>query len=94
MRRFLTGLGLAAAAAVVLGRFRRRKQAPPAADPAEELKQKLAETRTDEAPPEPEPEPDEQQAPLDERRRAVHDRARMAMDDMLGGERLPGEESE
>jgi hypothetical protein len=92
MRRFLTGLGLAAAAAVVLGRFRRRKQAPPAADPAEELKQKLAETRTDEAPSEPEPE--EQEAPLDERRRGVHDRARAAMDDMLGGEHLPGEESE
>ena len=92
MRRFLTGLGLAAAAAVVLGRFRRRKQAPPAADPAEELKQKLAETRTDEAPPEPEPE--EQEAPLDERRRGVHDRARAAMDDMLGGEHLPGEESD
>ena len=92
MRRFLTGLGLAAAAAVVLGRVRRRKQAPPAADPAEELKQKLAETRTDEAPPEPEPE--EQEAPLDERRRGVHDRARAAMDDMLGGEQLPGEESE
>jgi hypothetical protein len=92
MRRFLTGLGLAAAAAVVLGRFRRRKQAPPAADPAEELKQKLAGTRSDEAPPEPEPE--EQEAPLDERRRGVHDRARAAMDDMLGGEHLPGEESE
>ena len=93
MRRLLTGLGLAAAAAVVLGRFRRRKQAPPAADPAEELKQKLAETRTDEVPPE-EPEADEQEAPLDERRRAVHDRARTAMDDMLGGEQLPGEESD
>ena len=92
MRRFLTGLGLAAAAAVVLGRSRRRKQTPPAAEPAEELKQKLAETRTDEAPPEPEPE--EQEAPLDERRRGVHDRARAAMDDMLGGEQLPGEESE
>lgn len=94
MRRLLTGLGLATAAAVVLGRLRRRKQAPAAADPAEELKQKLAETRTDEAPPEVEPEPEERQAPLDERRRAVHDRARMAMDDMLGGEQLPGEESE
>ena len=93
MRRFLTGLGLAAAAAVVLGRFRRRKQAPPAADPAEELKQKLAETRTDEAPPEAGA-PEEQEAPLDERRRGVHDRARAAIDDMLGGEQLPGEESE
>ncbi len=101
MRRLLTGLGIASAAAVVLARFRRRKHAPPpAADPAEELKQKLAETRTDEAPPavdsEPEsqPEPEEQTAPLDERRRAVHDRARVAMDDMLGGEDLPGEEAE
>ena len=96
MRRFLTGLGLAAAAAVVLGRFRRRKPVPaptPTADPAEELKQKLAETRTDE--PSPESEPDAQEAPpLDERRRAVHDRARATMDDMLGGERLPGEESD
>jgi hypothetical protein len=94
MRRLLTGLGLAAAAAVVLGRFRRRKQAPPAADPAEELKQKLAETRTDEVPPEAEPNAGEQEPPLDERRRAVHDRARTAMDDMLGGEQLPGEESD
>ena len=66
---------------------------PPAADPAEELKQKLAETRTRRgaagagargA----------REAPLDERRREVHDRARAAIDDMLGGEQLPGEESE
>jgi len=95
MRRFLTGLGLAAAAAVVLGRFRRRKQAPPAADPAEELKQKLAGARNDEspAPAEAEP-PGQEEPPLDERRRSVHDRARAAMDDMLGGEDLPGEEAE
>jgi len=73
-------------------RLRKPQPAPAQPDPAEELKQKLAETRTDEAPPEPEPE--DQEAPLDERRRGVHDRARAAMDDMLGGEHLPGEESE
>ena len=88
MGRFLAGLGFAMAAAVVLALFRRRKPAPPpAADPAEELKRKLAETRADEppAPAEPEP-PGQEEPPLDERRRAVHDRARAAMDDMLGGE--------
>jgi hypothetical protein len=96
MKRFLTGLGLATGAAVVLARFRRRKPAPPpAADPAEELKQKLADTRADEAPPAAEPEPaEEPDAALDERRREVHDRARAAIDDMLGGENLPGEETE
>jgi hypothetical protein len=99
MRRLLTWLGLAAGAlAVFRWRFRRRKQVPPpAADPAEELKQKLAESRSEEAPavePQPEPAPEEPQAYLDERRRAVHDRARAAIDDMLGGERLPGEETE
>src|SRR6476619_895623 len=99
MRRLLTGLGLASAAAVVLARFRRRKPPPPPApDPAEELTQKLAETRTDEppAPAEAEPpgQPEQPEPPLDERRRSVHDRARAAMDDMLGGEDLPGEEAE
>jgi hypothetical protein len=65
--------------------FRRRRKAaatPPQPDPAEELKQKLAESRTGEpeAPAErAEPEPS---APLDERRRAVHDRARASIDEM------------
>jgi hypothetical protein len=106
MRRLLTWLGLAAALAYVVERFRRRTPAVEPADPAAELKQKLAESRTDEsAPHEPEPEvhhpdarqpeaPAEPDVPLDERRRAVHDRARAAMDDMLGGEHLPGEETE
>jgi hypothetical protein len=94
MKRFLTGLGIASAAAVVLARFRRRKPKPepPAPDPAEELKQKLADTRSEDAPPA-EP-PAEEPEPLDERRRSVHDRGRAAIDDMLGGENLPGEESE
>lgn len=100
MRRLLTWLGLAAGLAYVLGRFRRRRPAADATDPADELKQKLAETRAEEpeaheAPsPEPESPAEEPGPPLDERRRAVHDRARAAMDDMLGGEHLPGEESE
>jgi len=96
MRRLLTGLGLASAAAVVLARFRRRKPPPPPApDPAEELKQKLAGARTDESPaPAVAEPPGQEEPPLDERRRSVHDRARAAMDDMLGGEDLPGEEAE
>ena len=97
-RPLLTGIGLATAAAVVLARFRRRKPAQPqpaGPDPADELKQKLAETRAEEpGPPDQEASPEEPAAPLDERRREVHDRARAAIDDMLGGENLPGEESE
>jgi hypothetical protein len=68
--------------------FRRRRAKPtaaPAADPAEELKQKLAESRTEEEPPaaaEPEPEPPA--AELDERRREVHDRARASIEQMRG----------
>jgi hypothetical protein len=96
-RPLLTGLGLAAAAAVVLARFRRRKPPPPqppGPDPAAELKQKLAESRGDESPAGPEPASGEAGDTLDERRRAVHDRARAAIDDMLGGENLPGEETD
>lgn len=64
--------------------FRRRLArltAAPAPDPAEELKQKLAESR-DEAEPAPEPEPPA--AELDERRREVHDRARASIEQMRG----------
>jgi hypothetical protein len=70
--------------------FRRwRKPRPvPAADPADELKQKLAESRVTEpespaAEPQPEPEP-EPAPPLEEKRRAVHDRARASIDEMRG----------
>jgi hypothetical protein len=75
----------------LLGR-RRKPKSQPAADPAEELKQKLAESRAEE--PEPsadapaaEPEP---AAPLEERRRAVHDRARASIDQMRGRGTTPG----
>src|SRR5436190_22195853 len=98
MRRSLTWLGVAAGAlAFWRWGLRRRKPAPPAAeDPAEELKRKLAASRPEEPPAAAEPErparAEQPQAPLDERRRDVHDRARQAIDEMLGGENLPGEE--
>jgi hypothetical protein len=100
MRRPLTWLGLAVGAlAFWRWSLRRRKPAPgppPSGDPAEELKRKLAESRAEESTgaPEPEPASAEPQESLDERRRAVHDKARQTIDDMLGGENLPGEESD
>jgi hypothetical protein len=64
--------------------FRRRRAQPaavpaPASDPAEELKQKLAESRAEEAAPAPE-------APsgVDDRRREVHERARASIEQMRG----------
>ncbi|MGE5273602.1 MAG: hypothetical protein ACM3QU_07555 [Verrucomicrobiota bacterium] len=100
MRRPLTWLGLAVGAlAFWRWGLRRRKAAPgqPAAgDPAEELKRKLAESRSEESATATEveaaPAPGAPQPSLDERRRAVHDKARQAIDEMLGGEELPGEE--
>jgi hypothetical protein len=77
---------LLAALAGILGIawLRRRKQAPaaPAADPAEELRAKLAAQRE----PEPEPEPAEQPADVAARRQDVHDRARAAIDELSTGE--------
>jgi hypothetical protein len=96
MRRLLTWLGLTAGALVLLGRFRRRRRHVEAAavDHAEALKRTLAESRAEEPGPDAEPEPEQEPAPsLEERRRAVHDRARTAIDDMLGGDDLPGEET-
>jgi hypothetical protein len=97
MRRSLTWLGVTVGAfAFWRWRLRRPKPAPPVAeDPADELKRKLAESRSGEPPAAAEPEPpgpEQPQGSLDERRRAVHDRARQAIDEMLGGENLPGEE--
>ena len=67
--------------------FRRRRRpqpVAPAADPAEELKQKLAESRVAEPEPEIAPEPEAAAKPLDERRQAIHDRAQAAIDQMRG----------
>jgi hypothetical protein len=84
MRRFLAGLGFAMGLAWLFRRRRVQPAAAPATDPAEELKQKLAASRSEEPPAEPEPEPEKPAAPLDERRQAVHDRARAAIDEMRG----------
>ena len=80
MGRFLAGVGLATVFAWFFRRRRKPRPAPPQPDPADELKQKLAESRAEEAPPtEIEPEP-EQPAGIEERRRAVHERAQAAID--------------
>jgi hypothetical protein len=64
----------------------REQPAPVVADPAEELRAKLAQVREAEEPPqEPETQP-EAEAPMDAdaRRRAVHENARAALDEMRG----------
>ena len=64
-------------------RRRAKEAAAPSADAAEELKQKLAESRSEaESAPAPEPEPPA--AELDERRREVHERARASIEQMRG----------
>lgn len=69
--------------------FRRRRKAAPAQgpDPAEELKAKLAESRGAEPEPEPGPEPAPPappEAPLEEKRGAVHRRGRESIERMRG----------
>jgi hypothetical protein len=81
LRRFLAGIGLGLGLAWLFRRLRKPQPAP-AAHPAEELKQKLEESRA--AASEPSDEEPEPTASLDERRRAVHDRARASIDDMHG----------
>ena len=83
MGRFLAGVGLATVFAWFFRRRRKPQPAPPHADPADELKQKLAESRTEEAAPPPGPEAEAAQpAGIEERRRAVHERAQAAIDQM------------
>jgi hypothetical protein len=80
-RRFLAGIGLGTGLAWLLRRLLKPQPAP-VADPAEKLKQRLEESRATES----EPSGGEREPPasLDERRRAVHDRARASIDDMHG----------
>jgi hypothetical protein len=60
---------------------RRRKPKGPEVSPADELRDRLAETRASESEPEPEPEP-ALESDLEARRREVHERARGAIDDL------------
>lgn len=84
MRRFFAWLGCLLGALWIFRWFRRGSPPAPAADPAEELRRKLEESRSDEpAPAEPPAaEPEASATGLDERRRAVHDRGRAAIDAM------------
>jgi hypothetical protein len=65
--------------------FRRRRKAAPAPgpDPAEELKAKLADSRVAEPEAEPVP-PAPPEAPLEEKRDAVHRRGRESIERMRG----------
>ena len=92
MRRRLTWLLVSLGIAALVRRLRRRAEpvhettAPaPAAgeDPAAELRRKLAESRTEEAPAEPEP-PEET---VEDRRGDVHEQGRAALDDMRDAEK-------
>lgn len=92
MGRFLAGVGLATVFAWFFRRRRKPQPAPPQPDPAEELKQKLAESRAEEPEPKTESEPQVESEPQaepepagpDERRREVHERARASIDQMRG----------
>ena len=59
--------------------WRRRKRPEPEASPADELRDKLAESRTADEPPAEEP---GLEADLDARRREVHERARGSLDEL------------
>jgi hypothetical protein len=75
-------------AAVFAWLFKRRRKAEPLerADPAAELKRRLAESRAAEPEPEraPEPEPEAPKQSLEDRRRAIQERAQAAIDQMRG----------
>ena len=80
MKRLLAlvagGLGLRAI-------LRRRSRPALSPAPAEELRAKLAQAKTNEAPPEPESEPEPAQPEsVEDRRAGVHSKARQAIDDL------------
>ena len=87
MRRLLTWVVVTLGIAAIVRRLRRRGQvdettAPVADqdDPADELRQKLAESRSDEPPVE-EP-PAAPEASVEDRRADVHEQGRSTLDDM------------
>jgi hypothetical protein len=84
MRKLATWVVVTLGIAALLHRLKRRRAAAepgppiaPAADPADELRRKLAESRTESAATEAVPE-----ATVSERRAEVHDEARAALDEM------------
>ena len=84
MRKLATWVVVMLGIAALLHRLKRRQAAAepptpttPAADPADELRRKLAESRTESAATEAVPE-----ASVSERRAEVHDEARAALDEM------------
>ena len=84
MRKLATWVVVTLGIAALLHRLKRRHAAAepvppivPATDPADELRRKLAESRTEGAAPEAVPE-----ASVSERRSEVHDEARAALDEM------------
>jgi hypothetical protein len=84
MRRALAWIGGAIGLAALARAWRKRQRAaaePPAADPADELRTALDETRAAEATAG-EPAAEGEPASLDERRRRVHERAQEALDAM------------
>ena len=78
MKRLFAWLAGAAGGAAAY-RALKRKPATVAEDPAEELRAKLAESRT-----EPEPEPPAEPLDPDARRREVHEQGRAAIDELRG----------
>jgi hypothetical protein len=81
MKRLTAWLAGFAGGAATYRVFRRRPRvAAPVADPAAELKAKLADARATEIPAEEAP----AEAGVEARRRSVHDRARAAIDEMQG----------
>ena len=80
MDRRFAWLG-AAAGAFAAWHWRRRRQPPLEADPAESLRAKLEESR---ASAEPHPEPSTEEAGPDARRRSIHEDARARIDELRG----------
>jgi hypothetical protein len=98
VKRLVTGFMAAFGISALVRLLRRRAEpleppAPPAADPAEELRRRLAEARSepddreefDAAEGQPVDEVGEPRS-IDERRRAIHERAQEALGEMRGGE--------
>ena len=88
MRRLLTWIVVTIGIAALVRRLRRRKQQDEAADfgeaeddPADELRRKLAVSRSDEAADE---RPPASEASVGERRASVHDEGRSALEEMRG----------